>query len=186
MLLEDNLSSFKDKLAIGKHLTIDLHKISIRCFQEVYWCFSFSFFFGGGCMFRNIITLDTILLSKTLTWDAPSVITIRTSLTPCLSLISNSPVRTRSRPFPVYVLFDGYEILSIASIIEFESKYFSKLNTTSAVLEKSTTPTCEPSSAMLKDWTKFLRNLKHFLKFPFPILPEPSNKKAISTLAWHS
>lgn len=69
MLLEDNLSSFKDKLAIGKHLTIDLHKISIRCFQEFYWCFSFSFFFfgGGGCMFRNIITLDTILLSKTLT-----------------------------------------------------------------------------------------------------------------------
>lgn len=48
MLLEDNLSSFKDKLAIGKHLTIDLHKISIRFFQEVYWCFSFSFFFLGG------------------------------------------------------------------------------------------------------------------------------------------
>lgn len=49
MLLEDNLSSFKDKLAIGKHLTIDLHKISIRCFQEVYWSFSFSFsFFLGG------------------------------------------------------------------------------------------------------------------------------------------
>ena len=68
MLLEDNLSSFKDKLAIGKHLTIDLQKISIRCFQDVYWCFSFSFFFGGGgCMFRNIITLATILLSKTLT-----------------------------------------------------------------------------------------------------------------------
>lgn len=65
MLLEDNLSSFKDKLAIGKHLTTDLHKISIRCFQEVYWCFSFSFsfFLGGGCTFRNIITLDTILLS---------------------------------------------------------------------------------------------------------------------------
>ena len=51
----------------------------------------------------------------------------------------------------MYVLFDGYGILSIASIIEFESKYFSKLNTTSAVLEKSTTPACEPSSAMLKD-----------------------------------
>lgn len=50
MLLEDNLSSFKDKLAIGKHLTINSHKISIRCFQEVYWCFSFSFsfFLGGG------------------------------------------------------------------------------------------------------------------------------------------
>ena len=88
------------------------------------------------------------------------------SLTPCLTLFSNSPVRTRSRPAPVNVFLAGYGILSIASIIDFESRYFSKLNMTSAVLEKSTTPTCVPSLAMLNDLTKFLRNLMHFLKFP--------------------
>ena len=85
---------------------------------------------------------------------------------------------------PVFVLYPGCFILSIAVSSWALVVYWLKLNWSSLLDEKTIAPTLvsagEITKALVNDFTKS----KHFLKFPFPyisMLPEPSITKPRST-----